>query len=129
MGQDPNTHGGEPFGQLYLALADFGSNQGWSVDTTPRLIGDVTGDGIPDIVGFGNNSTFVAVGSRDSSGNLFFKIDPNKTIADFGTAEGWSGSTEQTVRALGTVAGTGSTSAHSDVILSGADNTQVWHFT
>jgi len=38
MGQDPATHGGEPFGQLYLAMADFGSNQGWSVAKTPRLI-------------------------------------------------------------------------------------------
>ena len=92
MGQDPATHDGEPFGQLYLAMADFGSNQGWSVGQTPRLVGDVTGDGIPDIVGFGTNSTFVAVGSRDSSGNLQFKVDPTKTIGDFGAAEGWSGS-------------------------------------
>jgi hypothetical protein len=127
MGQDPATHSGEPFGKLYLAMADFGSDQGWSVGKTPRLIGDVTGDGIIDIVGFGDSSTFVAVGSRDSSSNLQFKLDPNKTIGDFGAAEGWSGSTQQTVRALGTVAGTGS--AHSDLILSGASNTQVWHFT
>src|SRR5579864_2924448 len=129
MGQNPNTHGGEPFGQLYLALADFGSDQGWTVSDTPRLIGDVTGDGTPDIVGFGTNSTYVAVGSRDSSGNLQFKVDTSKTIADFGSAEGWSGSTEQTVRALGTVAGSGSVSSHADLILSGASNTQVWHFT
>src|SRR5207237_565346 len=53
MGQNPATHGGEPFGQMYLAMADFGSSQGWSVGTTPRLVGDVTGDGIPDIVAFG----------------------------------------------------------------------------
>ena len=98
MGQDPTTHNGEPFGQLYLAMADFGSNQGWTVSDTPRLVGDVTGDGIPDIVGFGDNSTLVAVGSRDSSGNLQFKVDTSKTIADFGSAEGWSGSTERTVR-------------------------------
>src|SRR5213078_684090 len=66
MGQDPATHGGEPFGQMHLAMADFGSNQGWTVGTNPRLVGDVTGDGIPDIVGFGYSSTFVAVGARDS---------------------------------------------------------------
>src|SRR5205823_15007472 len=47
MGQNPTTHGGEPFVQMYLAMADFGSNQGWSVGTTPRLVGDVTGAGIP----------------------------------------------------------------------------------
>jgi len=129
MGQNPTTHNNEPFGQLYLAMADFGSSQGWTVSDTPRLVGDVTGDGIPDIVGFGTNSTFVAVGSRDSSGNLVFKVDTTRTIADFGSAEGWSGSTEQAVRALGTVAGSGSTSSHADLILSGASNTQVWHFT
>jgi probable HAF family extracellular repeat protein len=128
MGQNPTTHSGEPFGQLYLAMADFGSNQGWTVSQTPRLIGDVTGDGSPDIVGFGTNDTYVAVGSYDSSGNLQFKIDPTRTIADFGSAEGWSGSTEQTLRALGTVVA-GSGSSHSDLILSGASNTQVWHFT
>ncbi len=31
MGQDPATHGGQAFGQLYLAMPDFGSDQGWSV--------------------------------------------------------------------------------------------------
>src|SRR5260370_33296438 len=102
-----------------------GSNQGWSVSQTPRLVGDVNGDGIPDIVGFGANSTFVAVGSRDASGNLHFTDDPNKTIGDFGAAEGWSGSNLQTARALGTFPGTSSSSSHSDLLLSGALNTQV----
>jgi hypothetical protein len=129
MGQDPTTHNGEPFGQLYLAMANFGSNQGWTVSGTPRLVGDVTGDGIPDIVGFGTSDTYVAVGSYDSSGNLQFAIDPTRTIADFGSAEGWSGSTEQTVRALGTVASSGSITSHADLILSGASNTQVWYYT
>jgi hypothetical protein len=128
MGQNPNTHNGEPFGQLYLAMADFGSNQGWTVSQTPRLIGDVTGDGIPDIVGFGYSDTFVAVGSYDSNGNLQFKVDTSKTIADFGTAEGWSSSTEESVRTLGTVAASGSTSSHADLVLSGVDNTQIWHY-
>ena len=36
------------------------------------------------------------------------------------------GSTQQTVRALGTVAGSGSISVHSDLILSGASNTQIF---
>src|SRR5204862_3178665 len=118
MGQDPATHGGEPFGQLYLAMADFGSNQGWSVDQTPRIVGDVNGDGIPDIVGFGATSTFAAIGSRDSSGNLHFALAPTETIGDFGFAEGWSGSNPQTVRALADFKTGGST--HSDLVLSGA---------
>src|SRR5205823_1097445 len=129
MGQNPATHNGEPFGQLYLAMGDFGSNQGWSVGQTPRLVGDVTGDGIPDIVGFGTNSTLVAVGARDSSNNLSFKVDPTKTIGDFGAVEGWSGSAEQTLRALGTFPEAGGTGSRSDLILSGANNTQAWHYT
>ena len=124
MGQNPATHGGEPFGQLYLAMGDFGSDQGWSVSQTPRIVGDVNGDGIPDIVGFGFNSTFAAIGSRDAAGNLHFALDPTRTIGDFGTAEGWSGSDPRTIRALSDVAGSG----HADLILSGAFNTQVWRF-
>jgi hypothetical protein len=124
MGQDPATHGGEPFGGLYLAMADFGSDQGWSVGQTPRIVGDVNGDGIPDIVGFGFNSTFAALGSRDAAGNLHFALDTSQTIGDFGIAEGWSGSNPLAIRALGDVAGT----SHSDLILSGAFNTQVWSF-
>ena len=108
-------------------MPDFGANQGWSVGQTPRLVGDVTGDGIPDIVGFGANSTFVAVGSRDAAGNLHFALDPNLTIGDFGSAEGWSGSDPQTVRALADFKTGGTT--HSDLVLSGAFNTQVWQFT
>jgi hypothetical protein len=128
MGQNPATHGGEPFGQLYLAMGDSGSNQGWSAATMPRLVGDVTGDGTPDIVGFGANSTFVAVGARDGGDNLSFKVDPTLTIGDFGSAEGWSGSNLQTLRALGTFPSTGGGS-HSDLVLSGAFNTQVWQYT
>jgi hypothetical protein len=33
------------------------------------------------------------------------------------------------VRALGTIAASGTTASHSDLILSGASNTQIWHFT
>lgn len=125
MGQDPATHGGQPFGQLNLAMNDFGAAQGWSVDQTPRLVGDVNGDGILDIVGLGSTKTFVALGSKDQNGNLQFTVDPNLTIGDFGSAQGWSGTDPQTMRALGDVAGNG----HSDLILSGAIDTQVWQFS
>ncbi len=125
MGQDPSTHQGQPFGQLYLAMPDFGSDQGWSVSQTPRIVGDVNGDGIPDIVGFGANSTFAAIGSLDAQGQLHFTLDSARTINDFGYNEAWSGTDPQTVRTLGDVAGNG----HSDLILSGAFNTQVWQFS
>ncbi|MGY2052013.1 hypothetical protein ACW9J6_27875, partial [Methylobacterium sp. JK268] len=119
-GQDPSSHGGQPFGALHLAIADFGTNQGWSNALTPRLVGDVNGDGTPDIVGFGASSTFVALGSRDASGHLSFTMDPTKQINDFGYQEGWDSAT--TVRALADVDGSG----HQSLVLSGYAGTQVW---
>ncbi len=103
MGQDPGTYGGQAFGPLYLAMPDFGSDQGWSVSQTPRIVGDVNGDGIPDVVGFGANATFAAIGSRDTQGNLHFALDQSQTINNFGYNEAWSGADPQTVRTLGSV--------------------------
>jgi hypothetical protein len=120
MGQDPATHGGQPFGQMYLALDNFGADQGWTTDKTVRLVGDVNGDGTPDIVGFGLDNTFTAIGSRDASGNLHFAIDPAKTIADFGFNQAWDPHT--TLRQLADVSGTG----HDSLVLSGANGTHVW---
>jgi V8-like Glu-specific endopeptidase len=122
MGQDPATHSGQPFGQKYLAMADFGTDQGWSNALTPRLVGDVSGDGVLDIVGFGANSTFTALGSYNSNGQLIFTMDPAATINDYGFNEGWSES--NTVRALANVDGSGSDS----LVVSGAFNTETLKF-
>ena len=121
QGQDPTAHGGQAFGQLHLAIADFGTDQGWSNSGTQRLVGDVNGDKIADIVGFGFNATYVALGSRDASGKLSFALDPLKTINDFGTAQGWDNTT--TVRQLADVDGSG----HDSLVLSGYFGTQTWH--
>jgi hypothetical protein len=121
MGQDPSTHNGQPFGQEYLALANFGIDQGWSNGLTPRLVGDVSGDGIPDIVGFGANSTFAALGSYDANGHLMFTMDNAVTINDYGYNEGWSES--NTVRTLANVDG-----SRDSLVLSGAFNTQTLKF-
>ena len=122
MGQDPSTHGGQPFGQSYLALDNFGLNQGWSNTLTPRLVGDVNGDGIPDIVGFGASNTFTAFGSHNGSGDLIFTMEPTATIANYGYNEGWS--TSNTVRTLADVDGSGRDS----LVLSGANGTQTLKF-
>ena len=122
MGQDPSTHGGQPFGQSYLALDNFGLNQGWSNTLTPRLVGDVNGDGIPDIVGFGASNTFTAFGSHNGNGDLIFTMEPTATIANYGYNEGWS--TSNTVRTLADVDGSGRDS----LVLSGANGTQTLKF-
>jgi hypothetical protein len=46
---------------------NFGYAQGWRVDQHPRFVADVTGDGRPDLVGFGNDGVFVALSNGDGS--------------------------------------------------------------
>ncbi|KAH9179060.1 lectin 2 [Lactarius sanguifluus] len=43
-----------------LVLSDFGVQQGWQVNKHPRFVVDLTGDGRADILGFRENSVFVA---------------------------------------------------------------------
>ncbi|GLF95288.1 FG-GAP-like repeat-containing protein [Streptomyces yaizuensis] len=53
------------FGPATLVLNDFGSAQGWTGDKHLRLLADVTGDGTPDLVGFGDEGVWVAHGRGD----------------------------------------------------------------
>src|SRR6266508_2540078 len=47
-------------------LADFAPDaNGWLADRHPRFLADVTGDGRADIVGFGNDDVWVALGKGD----------------------------------------------------------------
>ncbi len=63
-----------------FVLADLGYDQGWRVESHPRLTADVTGDGRDDIVGFGDDGVWVAV----SGGN-----GVNLVLTDFGYNQGW----------------------------------------
>jgi hypothetical protein len=73
-----------------LKLAQFGAVAGgWiSQDTYPRLLGDVTGNGIDDILGFGSDGVYEALGTgNESFGSL------TKVLSGFGndaTAGGWT---------------------------------------
>lgn len=53
-GQARNT-----YGPVYLKVAAFGYDDGWTEDRYPRLPGDVNGDGRDDVVGFGHSATYV----------------------------------------------------------------------
>jgi hypothetical protein len=121
LGQDPASNGGEAFGQAYLGIAEFGWAQGWtSPDLQPRVIGDVNGDGIMDIVGFGNSRTFTALGQVDFSGKITWTVDPALTINDYGADQGWNNL--PTLRELGDVDGDGK----AELVLSGASGTHTW---
>ncbi|WP_033340976.1 FG-GAP-like repeat-containing protein [Catenuloplanes japonicus] len=48
------------FARPVLALNDFGPAQGWTSTKHVRFVADVTGDGTPDLVGFGDQGVWVA---------------------------------------------------------------------
>lgn len=53
------------FARAELVLNDFGLAQGWTGTKHLRFLADVTGDGHPDIVGFGDEGVWVAHGRGD----------------------------------------------------------------
>ena len=56
------------FGPVRFVLDDFGFEAGgWRVDKHPRFLADITGDGRADIVGFGDDGVYVALGNGDGS--------------------------------------------------------------
>ncbi len=51
-----------------LVVANYGYDAGgWRVERHPRLLGDITGDGRDDIVGFGNAGVWVSINSGNGS--------------------------------------------------------------
>ncbi|WP_353390274.1 FG-GAP-like repeat-containing protein, partial [Halopseudomonas sabulinigri] len=67
-----------------LALAYFGSTQGWTSQSAyPRELADVNGDGMPDIVGFSKYGTYVSLGSSGGfeASKLYY--------SGFSTGSGW----------------------------------------
>jgi len=78
--------GNGAFGAPTLAVGNFGYVAGsWRVEKHPRFLADVTGDGRPDIVGFGDAGVWVA----RNLGNGAFAA-PAFVLADFGyVGGGW----------------------------------------
>jgi hypothetical protein len=70
-----------------FVLEDFGYIAGgWRVERHPRFLADLTGNGRADIMGFGNDGVYVALGRGDGT----FEYAAQPVIADFGyLAGGW----------------------------------------
>lgn len=64
-------------------LDNFGYNQGWRVGEHLRMLGDVNGDGMEDVVGYGDTGVFVSL----SNGNGF--NHSTMWLGNFGSKKGW----------------------------------------
>ena len=109
------NNGDGTFQAPQMVVANFAFDAGgWRVERHPRFLADVTGDGRPDIVGFGNGGVWV---SRNN-GNGTFRA-PEMVVANFGyNAGGWR--VEKHPRELARVNGNGG----ADVV--GFGNAGVW---
>lgn len=75
-------HGFGPVGSS--VLEDFGYEQGWRVDLHVRLLADVSGDGVDDIVAFGEAGVYLAL--ADGTGGFG---PPVFQMTEFGHDQGW----------------------------------------
>ncbi len=79
-------NGDGTFAAPTFVLQQFGVNQGWSVTNHPRFLADTTGNGLPDIVGFGDAGVWVAL----NKGNGAF-AEARVVLPDFGYRSGQTG--------------------------------------
>ncbi|MGO8795087.1 MAG: FG-GAP repeat domain-containing protein [Candidatus Sulfotelmatobacter sp.] len=70
--------------QAGLTPQNFGSNQGWSVAKHVRLTAVLNTVGYADIIGFGDQGVWTALGNGDGT----FQA-PKLVLANFGVAQGW----------------------------------------
>ena len=78
------NNGDGTFQPVKFVVADLGYDQGWHVDQHPRFVADITGDGKSDLIGFGNDGVWVALGNGDGT----FQA-PSFVVADLGYNQGW----------------------------------------
>lgn len=72
---------GSGFSAATLWITGFGTSAGWTnMDTFPRTLADVNGDGLPDVVGFKNDGVYVAINTGVGL------LPATRWITDFGTA-------------------------------------------
>ncbi|KAG8809604.1 hypothetical protein FRC17_003367 [Serendipita sp. 399] len=76
--------GSANFSPASLVLEAFGYDAGWRVEKHPRFLADTTGDGKPDIVGFGATGVVLAISNGDGT---FEKA--TLVLHEFGYMQGW----------------------------------------
>ena len=105
------------FAPVQVAINDFSQGQGWSsFDEFPRALGDINGDGLDDIIGFGAQATLVSLSNGDGT------FDPVQVaFNNFGQAQGWS-SFDEFPRMVGDING----DSADDIIGYGANESLVY---
>src|ERR1700754_987871 len=107
-----STSTGTNFKNPAFVLKDFGFASGWRTNLHVRTMGDITGDEMEDIVGFGADGVYRAVSKGDG-------FEPPKlVVSDFGYNQGWRN--DKHVRLLADVNGDG----RKDIV--GFGNLGVW---
>ncbi|KAH6916148.1 lectin PVL [Coprinopsis sp. MPI-PUGE-AT-0042] len=69
-----------------MILGTFGVAKGWAVDKHPRYLADTTGNGLPDIIGFGESHTYIA---RSKGDGTFHNAECTPNLDDFSYLHGW----------------------------------------
>jgi len=95
-----SRNSGTKLGTATRALGSFGSSTGWKTSAHLRMVTDVSGDGVPDVVAF--SSRGVAVSTGTGSGGF---RQPASWSSNFGGGAGWSVSKH--LRTLADVTGDG----------------------
>lgn len=121
LGAMPQADGTGAFGPIYLASPAFGRAQGWDYQSNKYSLADVNGDGLLDIVGFGNDLTGIALGSIADGSGQFSWSTVNYT-PDYSASTAWENSLH--LRELADVNGDGT----DEFIVSGDAMTYVLNF-
>ncbi|HYW42128.1 MAG TPA: hypothetical protein VE959_04680 [Bryobacteraceae bacterium] len=78
-------NGDGSFQQPNVVIPNLGFHAGnWQVDKHPRFVVDLNGDGLADIIGFGDAGVWTAIGNGDGT----FQ-GPNFVLDNFGYNQGW----------------------------------------
>ncbi|WCN14253.1 hypothetical protein GV054_15260 [Marinomonas mediterranea] len=94
-----NSRTNDSLAQSERQLSSFGYESGWRTENHPRILSDVNGDGMADIVGFANSGVYVSY----STGTGF--TPQERKLSSFGYESGWR--TENHPRILSDVNGDG----------------------
>jgi secreted trypsin-like serine protease len=89
------SNGSNAFGAISKWTPSFGLANGWTVSQYVRTVGDVDGDGMDDLIGFGLDGVYIAL----SSGTGFDAV--SRWTNDFDLSHGWT--VAQYVRTIGDI--------------------------